>query len=376
MSDTVKIGVVGIGYWGPKILRNLSEMPEVELAYVVDLDPVRLAGVVARHPGVEVSASLDEMLRTDVEAVVIATPIRTHFRLAKQALLMGKHVLVEKPLAATGAEAQELVELAEQRGLTLMVGHTFQYNPAIRALADIVASGDIGDVFYVDMARLNLGLFKSDINVIWDLAPHDLSILLQVLRADPIAVSARGSANVTPGVQDIAYVEVVFPNNIIANIQLSWLDPCKVRRVTVVGSKKMVVCDDVQEVEKIRIYDKGVDRQHETDQFRDFALTYRYGGVSIPSIPFREPLRAQCEHFIDCLRTGRQSESDGRVGLKVVQILEQADASLRYGGVRLPLPAWTGPMAAARKRSVEVGSVADLAPVAAASSVGVRVNGV
>jgi len=189
----------------------------------------------------------------------------------------------------------------------------------------------------VDSARLNLGLFQPDINVLWDLAPHDISILRYVLQADPTAVSARGSANIRPGVHDLAYVEMRFPGNVLAHVHLSWLDPCKVRRMTIVGSKKMVVCDDVAEVEKIRIYDKGVDRQHETDLFTNFHLSYRYGGVHIPHIPFQEPLRVQCDHFIQCIRTGTRPQSDGYVGLKVVQILEQADKSLQNGGAREPI---------------------------------------
>ncbi|MBI2323325.1 MAG: Gfo/Idh/MocA family oxidoreductase [Chloroflexi bacterium] len=335
-GHATKVGVVGVGYWGPKIVRNLSEMPEADLRWVVDLDAGRLARVRAQYPAVRTTHSYADVLRSDVEAVVVATPIRTHHALAKAALLAGKHVMVEKPLTSSSAEATDLVRVAEERGLVLMVGHTFEYNPAVRVLRDIVASGEIGEVFYVDMARLNLGLFQSDINVLWDLAPHDLSILLYVLQRDPIAVSARGSAIVTPGVHDLAYVEVRFADGILAHVHVTWLDPCKVRRVTVVGSRKMVVYDDVQEVEKIRIYDKGVDRPYETDHFTDFPLTYRYGGVNIPHIPLHEPLRAQCEHFLNCVRTGERPQSDGRVGLKVVRILEQADKSLQNGGVREP----------------------------------------
>jgi hypothetical protein len=192
-------------------------------------------------------------------------------------------------------------------------------------------------VYYVDAARLNLGLFQTDINVLWDLAPHDVSILLYVLQQDPIAVSARGSSSITPGVEDVAYVELRFQNGLLAHLHLSWLDPCKVRRVTIVGSKKMVVCDDVHDVEKIRIYDKGVDRRYETDQFEDFHLTYRYGGVSIPPVPFEEPLRVQCQHFLECARTGARPQSDGRVGVRVVRVIEQAEHSLKNGGSRVPV---------------------------------------
>jgi predicted dehydrogenase len=333
----MKVGVVGYGYWGPKLVRNFQEISDSEMSWVVDRDPEMLSRVRTQYPAVRTTPDVGELLASDVEGVVIATPIRTHYALAKQALLAGKHVMVEKPLTASSAEASDLAHLADSLGLTLMVGHTFEYNAGIRALREIVASGEIGDVYYVDAARLNLGLFQKDINVIWDLAPHDISILLYVLQQDPLTVSARGSWSITPGIEDVAYVELRFPNDLMAHLHLSWLDPCKVRRVTVVGSKKMVVCDDVQDAEKIRIYDKGVDRRHETDQFRDFHLSYRYGGITIPHVPSQEPLRVQCEHFLQCIRTGQRPQSDGHAGQKVVRILEQADQSLRNGGMRQPV---------------------------------------
>lgn len=336
-QDAITIGVVGYGYWGPKLVRNLSETAQGALTWVADLDAERLARLSAHYPSLRTTQSYEEMLASDIDAVVVATPIRTHYRLAKAALLAGKHVMVEKPLTADSREADELVRLADERGLTLMVGHTFEYNAAIRALRDIVRSGELGRIYYVDAARLNLGLFQSDINVLWDLAPHDLSILLYVLGADPLAVSARGSANLRPAVHDVAYLDVSFPGNVLAHLHLSWLDPCKVRRVTIVGSKKMVVCNDLADAEKIRIYDKGVEEPYETDQFRDFHLAYRYGDVTIPHVPFQEPLRMQCDHFIGCIRTGERPQSDGRVGAKVVRILERADRSLHNGGAREPI---------------------------------------
>ncbi len=333
----MKVGVLGFGYWGPKLVRNFYELPDAVLGWVVDKDLSRLARVQAQYPSVRISPDYGQLLRSDIDAVVVATPIRTHHAFAKAALLAGKHVMVEKPLAASTAEAEELVGLAEASGLTLMVGHTFEYHPAVSALREIVESGEIGEVYYVDAARLNLGLFQTDINVLWDLAPHDISILLHVLRSEPIAVSARGSASVTPGVHDVAYLELRFPDNVLAHVHLSWLDPCKVRRVTIVGSKKMVVYNDVSEGEKIRIYDKGIQRHYETDKFSEFPLTYRYGGLSIPYIPTEEPLRRQCQHFLDSVRNGTRPQSDGRVGLKVVRILEEANKSLQNGGLRLAL---------------------------------------
>jgi predicted dehydrogenase len=335
----VRVALVGFGYWGPKLARNFTELPDAELSWVIDRDLERLTRVSAAYPRVAVSPDMSCALGPDVDAVIVATPVRTHFALARAALLAGKHVMVEKPLTASSEEAAELIDIADKRGLTLMVGHTFVYNAGVRALRDIVASGEIGKVCYVDAARLNLGLFQKDINVLWDLAPHDLSILMYVLQADPVAVSARGSASITPGVHDVAYLELRFPGDVLAHVHLSWLDPCKVRRVTIVGTRKMVVCNDVQDVEKIRIYDKGVDQPYETDQFNDFHLSYRYGGVTIPHIPFPEPLRSQCEHFVECIRSRTRPLSDGISGWKVVRLLEEADRSLRNGGGR----SWLNP---------------------------------
>lgn len=333
----VRVGLVGFGYWGPKLVRNFSEMADAGLEWVADLDGARLAKVRVQYPGLRTATDYAEMLRSDIDAVVVATPIRTHYKLAKAALLAGKHVMVEKPLTANSAEGEDLVRIAEERGLTLMVGHTFEYNPAIRALREIVASGELGEVYYVDAARLNLGLFQPDINVMWDLAPHDLSILMYVLQSEPLAVSARGVSRIRAGIHDVAYMEMRFPDNILAHVHLSWLDPCKVRRLTIVGSRKMVVCNDISDGEKIRIYDKGVDRNYQAEKFDDFHLEYRYGGVRIPHVPFEEPLRKQCEHFVGCIRTGSRPQSDGRVGVKVVRILEHADKSLHNGGAREPL---------------------------------------
>jgi predicted dehydrogenase len=331
-TGRLKVGVVGFGYWGPKLARNFSEIPEADLAWVVDRDEARLNKARSQYLNLNVSPNYDQMLASDVEAVVIATPIRTHYALAKAALSAGKHVLVEKPLTASSREAEELIRLAEGRGLTLMVGHTFIYNNAVRLLGEVVASGELGEICYVDTARLNLGLFQNDINVVWDLAPHDVSILLYVLRQEPFLVSARGKCTVLPNIHDVAYIEFRFPNDLMAHSHLSWLDPCKVRRVTIVGTKKMVVYNDVQDTEKIRIYDKGVQQPYETDRFNDFHLTYRYGSVTIPHIPLQEPLNAQCRHFIECIQTGRRPLTDGQSGLAVVRILEAIDQSLAHGG--------------------------------------------
>jgi predicted dehydrogenase len=374
VTRCVEVGVAGVGYWGPKIVRNLHETDGAILSWVVDRDTDRLARIGQQYPAVRTSSRFEDLLESSVEAIVLATPIRTHYALAKEALLSGKHVMVEKPLAASSSECAELIEIAEARGLTLMVGHTFEYNAAIRALRDIVASGELGEIFYINSARLNLGLFHRDVNVIWDLAPHDLSIFCYVLRRDPLSVSARGAAYIQAGVHDVAFIDLRFPGNVIGNIHVSWLNPCKVRSVTIVGSKKMVVCNDIEDIEKIRIYDKGVtlpfEAQHlpfETDRFQDFHLSYRYGGVTIPHVPFTEPLGTQCEHFLDCIRTGQRPQSDGRVGLKVVRLLEAADLSLQNGGVREHLDDEQATVAARRAREDR--------PASAATPVGSAPNG-
>jgi len=250
--------------------------------------------------------------------------------------LAGKDVLVEKPLAASTAQALELIRLARERERVLMTGHTFLYNPAVEELRRLVQSGELGRVYYVDTARLSLGLFQRNLNVIWDLAPHDVSILFHLLGRIPRAVSARGSTCVRPDIHDVAYLELQFDGGLSAQIHVSWLDPAKVRRITIVGDRKMVVYNDVSPAEKIRIYDKGVEAPV-TDSFGEFQLSYRQGQVTIPHIPWQEPLRLECEHFVECVRTRRVPRTSGLQGLAVVSVLEAADRSLASGGVRVPV---------------------------------------
>jgi predicted dehydrogenase len=276
-----------------------------------------------------------ELFDADVDAVVLATPIHTHFAIAREALLAGKHVLVEKPLATSVAEAAELVRLAREMDRTLMVGHTFLYNPAVRELRRLVESGELGRIYYADSARLNLGLFQRHSNVVWDLAPHDISILTYVLGQVPVRVSARGRACIQPDVHDVCYLELIFPDG-SANVHVSWLDPDKVRRLTVVGDRRMAVYNDVSTVEKLRIYDRGVEAPA-IDNYGEFELAYRHGQIVIPHIQWREPLRLECEHFAQCVRTGARPLSDGEQGLAVVAVLEAASRSLELGGERVPV---------------------------------------
>jgi predicted dehydrogenase len=335
----IGIGVVGAGYWGPKHIRNFNELPGAEVAMVADASEARLAAIRAQFSGIHTTTDFQELLASpNIDAVVIATPVSTHAHLAGQALRAGKHVLVEKPLAASSQECRRLIQLAAEAGVVLMVGHTFLYNPAVLMLRDIVMSGELGEVYYAHAQRLNLGLFQRDINVLWDLAPHDLSIMMYVLGMDPIAVAARGRAHVRAGIEDTAYMDIMFPNNVSAFVHASWLDPNKVRRMTLVGSKKMVIYDDTEALEKIQLYDRGVDVSPRTEQSSEFQLSYRHGDMVIPAVPGYEPLRLECEHFLECISTGTMPRTDGAQGLNVVQTLEMADLSLASGGVMVPLP--------------------------------------
>jgi predicted dehydrogenase len=280
--------------------------------------------------------------------------------LAKEALDAGKHIMVEKPLAASVSEAVELIQLAEAKKRLVMVGHTFLYNPAVQELRRLVGDGELGRIYYVDAARLNLGLFQRRANVIWDLAPHDISILMYVLGMTPVEVSARGRMCVQEDVHDVAYLELLFESGVSAHVHVSWLDPAKVRRITVVGDKKMAVYNDVSQVEKIRVYDTGVETPI-TNNFGEFQLSYRHGQVTIPYITWQEPLRLECEHFIECVRTGADPRTDGMQGLAVVSVLEAATASLQHGGRRVPveMPALTAappaPVAVDMRSPVQLG---------------------
>lgn len=333
--NPVRIGVIGAGYWGPHLIRNVSEMSEARLCGIADLSSERLRSLQSRYPQVLLTQDYRDLLTDDIDALVIATPVKTHSALAREALRAGKHVLIEKPLTRTSSEALSLIHLAEQKGLALMVGHTFEYNPAVIALRDIIRSGDIGVVLYVDAARLNLGQFRYDINVLWDLAPHDISIMNLLLEAEPTHVSARGSSCVHPtNMHDVAYLELRYPNGVMGHIHVSWLEPAKVRRFTVVGDEKMIVYNDVATEEKLRIYDKGVIKSTSSGDFADFQLSYRYGGISIPAIPSGEPLKLEIGHFVDCIQQGNVPQSDGWSGLHVTRVLEAADKSLHNGGTR------------------------------------------
>ena len=329
----VKVGVIGSGYWGPNLIRNFVSLPESNLVAVADLSQDRLAHIKSMYPTVQVTDDYWELFGMDLDAVVVATPPTTHFSIARDCLQHGLHVLVEKPLALKSRDAEEMIEIAERKGLRLMVGHTFEYNPAVRELRRIIRSGELGKIHYVDAVRVNLGLFQPDLNVLWDLAPHDVSILYYILGREAVKVSAQGAECVVEGKHDIAYLNLEFEDNVLAHIRVSWLDPSKVRRITVVGSKKMVVYDDVEPVEKLKIYDKGVETPTYADTYHEFQFSYRQGDVVSPALRWSEPLKEQCQHFLQCILEGKRPQSDGRVGWKVVRVLEAAQRSLGRGGI-------------------------------------------
>jgi predicted dehydrogenase len=334
--DRIKVGVIGCGYWGPKLIRNLMELPEASLEWIADLSLSRLEHIHSLYPEVHTTQDYHEILATDVDAVVIATPVCTHYRLAFDFLRAGKHVLVEKPLAACAGLAEEIVAEGARQNLIVMVGHTFIYNPAVVAVMQIVQSGLLGEVYYINAVRANLGLFQPDINVTWDLAPHDISILNFILAVEPVNVSAHGGVYVQPrkGFHDVAYLSLGFPNGVLAEIRVSWLDPVKVRQYTIVGSEKMLLYDDLEPVDKIKIFDKGVEIPEFSDTEEEFHLTYRTGEGEPYPITWVEPLKVECQHFLKCIAEGSEASTSGKSGLQVVRVLEAAQSSLLNGGSR------------------------------------------
>jgi predicted dehydrogenase len=325
---------LGCGYWGPNLLRNFSSLPDCRVKYVVDENAERRSFVEANFPRTAAVPSAERVFNDpEVDGVIIATPAATHFSLAKQALMAGKHIFVEKPLATTAAEVDELAAIAGAKRLVVMAGHTFIYNPAVRFIKKLIDNGELGDIRYIYSQRLNLGRIRSDIDALWNFAPHDISIVQYWLgEPEPLSVSRQGMAYMQEGIDDVVFLTVVYPNRIIANIHVSWLDPQKVRKMIVVGSRKMAVYDDVAE-DKVAIYDKGIDRKAILGENMDFdgpplpQFSYRSGDILLPQVQFREPLRIEADHFAECVRAG----SDPLTGIKhartVVSILERARPS-------------------------------------------------
>ena len=330
-TKPVRVAVVGVGYWGPNLVRNLIEYDGAEVAYVCDRDPAALARVARRYPSLRTTTALDLVLGDDgVDAIAIATPVSTHHRLAGDALRAGKHVLVEKPLAASVAEAVDLIELARQRGLVLMPGHTFLYSPPVNLVCDYIAAGELGEILFVSTSRVNLGIHQPDVSVVWDLGPHDFSILRYWLGEPPTTVNAISRGCVLPSVPDIAFVNLEFPSGTIAHVELSWLAPSKLRRTTVVGSRKMVVYDDTS-TEPVRLFDSGV-ALRDPQSFGEYRLTYRTGSIVSPRVEPVEPLLLEVGDFVRSVGTGCTPRSDPDLGLDVVLTIEAAQRSLTAGG--------------------------------------------
>lgn len=334
IKKNIKVGVIGCGYWGPNLIRNLdNNIPDCTLRKICDLDEARLNHVLKFHPSVEGVTDAHQLIEDkEIDAVVVATPVKFHFSLAKAALLAGKHVMIEKPMASSVAECEELIEIANNKGLVLMVGHTFLYSEPVRKIASIIKSGDIGDIRYINSQRLNLGLFQKDINVAWDLAPHDISIILYLLKSYPKTVNCQGNAHVTPGIEDVTNMSLIFDADRFATIQSSWLEPRKVRQMTIVGTRRMIVYDDIKPNEKIRVYDVRVDRPPHYDTFAEFQYSYHYGDIYTPRIDQLEPLKIQCQHFLECIEEEKEPLSCGDRGLELVKILEASSESLRNNG--------------------------------------------
>jgi predicted dehydrogenase len=329
--NPVRVAAVGCGYWGPNVIRNLDSIDGFELCCICDADPARLVPVAARYPHARSTTNIDDVMDDpSIEALYLATPVSTHFDLVRRALESGKHVLVEKPLATTIEQAEALSALAAERRLTLMVGHTFVFSPPVRKVKQLIDDGLVGPIYYVETTRVNLGLFQKDVSVLWDLGPHDVSILIYWLGEVPTQVSARGRSYPGEALEDVAFVTMEFPSGILAQVQISWLAPSKLRRTSIVGRQRMIVYDDLEPVEKVKIYDRGVDRQPAS--YGEFQLTYRSGDILSPRLDTTEPLHLECAHWLQCIQTGQEPDTGAQRGVEVVRVIQAAERSIRRAG--------------------------------------------
>jgi predicted dehydrogenase len=333
----IRVAVIGYGYWGPNLVRNFQEVENARIVACCDLSADRLAQAKAKYPSLEVTTDYDAMLiDPTVDAVAIATPVATHYAFARRALEHGKHVLVEKPIAASVAEAESLVEIAEKHDRTLMVNHTFIYTGAVRKMKEIVERGELGDLYYFDSVRINLGLIQRDVNVLWDLAPHDIAILDHLVKEKPVSICANGACHIGNGIENVAYLTVYFDNGLIAHFHNNWLAPVKIRTVLLGGSKKMILYDDMEASEKVKVYDRGVDVSS-TEIVHRALISYRLGDMWAPKLDQTEALRLVASEFVDCIETGRCPLTDGIGGLNVVRILEAAEMSIKRRGREVKL---------------------------------------
>ena len=335
---TVKVGVIGCGYWGPNLVRNFSQIETTDMDYICDLDEKRMEPIKKTYPTLKMTKTYRSVIEdSEVDAVVIATPHASHFKLAKEALLNNKHVLVEKPMTASTKEAKELIETAKEKNKILMVDHTFEYAQAINKMKDIIKSGELGEVYYIRGEWFNLGLLQPDVNVIWDLATHILSIINYVSEMKPVSLNANAGAYLRKDIPEIAHIYLRFPRNITAYMTVSWLEPRKTRRITIVGNKKMLVYDLTNEEEQIKIYDKGVDVTNISGDIRQLRINYRYGDIYSPNTKNIESMRVMCTHFADCIINNKEPISNGLSGLNVVKILEASEESLKNNGKEIIL---------------------------------------
>ena len=335
----VRVAVVGCGYWGPNLIRNFQHLDECELTMCCDLDPGRLAPISRLYPTVRTTTSYQEVLSSpEVDAVVLATPALTHVSLGKQALLAGKHVLMEKPLALTSNGCEELIALADSNQRVLMVGHTYLFSPAVLKLKEMMDPEYLGDMYYMYSHRMNLGRIQTDINALWSIAPHDISIALFLLDQLPLEVSARGASYLSDSIEDVVFLTMTFPQGSIAHCHVSWVDPSKVRKVTLIGSKRMIVFDDLADEGKIKVYDKGVIKGGNGNIYGEFHYRLHSGDIYSPQLPMTEPLAKECAHFIECIQKGTRPVSDGLNGLQVVRVLEAAQRSLENRGITVEVP--------------------------------------
>lgn len=331
--DKLNVGVVGCGYWGPNLIRNFNQLPQCNMKICCDLDKEKLERMRTLYPSIGTTDNIEDILNDpSIDAVAIATPVYTHYKLGSRCLEHNKHILLEKPMASSSEECIELIQLAEKHNKILMVGHTFEFTAAVNKAKQIVDSGELGEIFYINCIRVNLGLFQPDINVIWDLAPHDVSIIFYILNQFPQSINAQGKAHFKASIEDVATTTLNFPNGTIAFIHNSWLDPDKIRKITIVGSKKMLVYDDISQNEKIKIFDKGIEAPPYYDSYAEFHFSYRYGDIYTPYLKEYEPLRRECEHFVSCIQNNETPRSDGYSGLRVVSVLEAATKSLKKEG--------------------------------------------
>ncbi|MDO8532814.1 MAG: Gfo/Idh/MocA family oxidoreductase [Dehalococcoidia bacterium] len=342
MSKPVAVAVVGYGYWGPNLLRNFRGVAGSRVLYCCDLDDKLLDKVRSQYPDVQTTTRYADVLQDPaVDAVVLATPARSHYPLAREALSHGKHVLVEKPLALNIQDAEGMIRLAQEHKRLLMVGHSFEYNPAVLKIKELLTAGELGDVFYIYSTRVNLGRIQQDLNALWSIAPHDISILLYLLDAMPLEVRAQGGSYLSKGIEDVVFLLLRFPGNVIAHVHASWLDPSKVRRMTIVGSRRMVVYDDVDNEAKLKMYDKGIVKGGE-QVYGEFQMRIRSGDIYVPRIDLTEPLHLECAHFVECVRSGTRPRTDGENGLRVVRVLEAAQQSLQRQGAPVEIAALSG----------------------------------